>query len=44
MANDVTEILAPFAATLTYDAIPERVKECCKKLLLDALDILRADR
>jgi 2-methylcitrate dehydratase PrpD len=37
MANDVTEMLAQFAATLTYDAIPERVREHCRKLLLDAL-------
>lgn len=37
MAGNVTEILARFAATLTYDDIPERVRECCKNLLLDAL-------
>ena len=35
--NNVTEILARFAASLTYDEIPERVRECCKNLLLDTL-------
>ena len=35
--TNVTEILARFAATLTYDQIPERVRECCKNLLLDTL-------
>lgn len=37
MASQVTEVLARFAATLTYNAIPERVRERCKDLLLDAL-------
>lgn len=37
MASNVTEVLAQFAATLTYDGIPERVRECCKSLLLDTL-------
>jgi 2-methylcitrate dehydratase PrpD len=37
MAGEVTETLAQFAATLTYDRIPERVREHCKDLLLDAL-------
>jgi 2-methylcitrate dehydratase PrpD len=30
-------MLAEFAATLEYDKIPERVRACCKNLLLDAL-------
>ena len=37
MAKEVTQLLAEFAATLSYDAIPERVREHCKNLLLDAL-------
>jgi 2-methylcitrate dehydratase PrpD len=37
MANNVTGILARFAATLTYDEIPEHIREYCKKLLLDTL-------
>jgi 2-methylcitrate dehydratase PrpD len=37
MSNDVTETLARFAATIEYDDIPERTRECCKNLLLDAL-------
>lgn len=37
MAGDVTEVLADFAATLKYDAIPERVREYCKNVLLDTL-------
>jgi len=37
MAEDTTGILAKFAATLTYDQLPERVRECTKGLLLDAL-------
>ena len=37
MAGDVTEVLARFAATLDYGAIPERVKEHCRNMLLDAL-------
>ena len=35
--NNVTEVLARFAATLKYDEIPERVRAYSKKLLLDAL-------
>jgi 2-methylcitrate dehydratase PrpD len=35
--QDVTRILAEFAATLTYDALPERTREHCKNLILDAL-------
>ena len=37
MAGNVTEVLARFAATLKHDEIPERVREHCKDLLLDAL-------
>jgi 2-methylcitrate dehydratase PrpD len=37
MAGDVTQTLARFAATLTYDRIPERTREYCKDVLLDAL-------
>lgn len=37
MANNVTEELARFAATVKYDEIPERVREHCKNLLLDTL-------
>ena len=37
MAGEVTEALARFAATLTYDQIPARVREHCKDLVLDAL-------
>ncbi len=35
--QEATRLLAEFAATLSYDAIPERVREHCKNLLLDAL-------
>ncbi len=35
--REATGSLAKFAATLGYDAIPERVREHCKNLLLDAL-------
>jgi 2-methylcitrate dehydratase PrpD len=34
---ETTQILAKFAATLTYDDLPPRVREHCKNLLLDAL-------
>jgi 2-methylcitrate dehydratase PrpD len=37
MAQDVTQVLAEFAATLRYDDVPQRVREHCKNLLLDAL-------
>ena len=36
-AGEATQVLARFAATLTYDQIPARVREYCKDLLLDAL-------
>lgn len=44
MATDVTQALAHFAATLHYDAIPPRVREHCKSLLLDALACALAGR
>ena len=37
MQGEPTGILAEFAANLDYDAIPERTREFCKGLLLDAL-------
>jgi len=37
MAGDATEVLAGFAAGLQYDDIPERTREYCKIVLLDAL-------
>jgi 2-methylcitrate dehydratase PrpD len=37
MPGEATEVLAQFAASLQYDAIPEGVREQCKNLLLDAL-------
>jgi 2-methylcitrate dehydratase PrpD len=37
MAGDATQTLARFAATLTYDQIPESAREHCKNLLLDAV-------
>jgi 2-methylcitrate dehydratase PrpD len=37
MPSNVTEVLAQFAATVTYDTIPDRVREYCKNLLLDTL-------
>src|SRR5215831_3400596 len=37
MSQEATEVLAGFAASLTYEAIPERVRDYCKELLLDAL-------
>jgi 2-methylcitrate dehydratase PrpD len=37
MAQELTQTLAEFAASLTYDAIPERVREYCKDVLLDTL-------
>jgi 2-methylcitrate dehydratase PrpD len=37
MPAEVTQTLAKFAATLSYDDIPERVREQCKNLLLDTL-------
>jgi 2-methylcitrate dehydratase PrpD len=37
MSREATAVLAEFAASLTYEAIPERVRDCCKDLLLDAL-------
>lgn len=37
MAGDTTGVLANFAATLSYDDIPERVREYTKNVLLDTL-------
>jgi 2-methylcitrate dehydratase PrpD len=37
MSEEATGVLAEFAASLTYEAIPERVRDYCKDLLLDAL-------
>jgi 2-methylcitrate dehydratase PrpD len=37
MAKEATQALAEFAATLSYDDVPERVREHCKNLILDAL-------
>jgi 2-methylcitrate dehydratase PrpD len=37
MPGEATQVLAEFAATLQYDAIPARVREQCKNLLLDTL-------
>src|SRR6266852_5162685 len=37
MSKEATAVLAAFAASLTYEAIPEQVRDCCKDLLLDAL-------
>ena len=37
MPEEATQALAQFAAALTYEQIPDRVKEHCKNLLLDAL-------
>ncbi|MEE8333689.1 MAG: MmgE/PrpD family protein [Alphaproteobacteria bacterium] len=37
MPPEPTQALADFAATLSFDAIPERTREACKDLLLDAL-------
>ena len=42
--TEVTQALASFAAQLKYDAIPPRVREHCKKLLLDALACAVAGR
>jgi 2-methylcitrate dehydratase PrpD len=37
MPGEATQVLAEFAAGLKYEAIPERVREQCKNLLLDTL-------
>src|SRR5512134_90920 len=37
MAGNVTQDLARFAAGLSYDQIPQRAREHCKNLLLDAV-------
>src|SRR5262249_30817957 len=37
MSEDVTELLADFAASLQYDDLPAEVRDHCKNLLLDTL-------
>src|SRR5260370_14510027 len=37
MPEEATQVLAQFASALTYDQLPEEVREHCKNLLLDAL-------
>src|SRR5437763_8902788 len=37
MAGETTAVLAQFASALKYEDIPERTREYCKDLLLDAL-------
>ncbi len=37
MAKEATQTLAEFAAALSYDDIPERAREHCKNLIVDAL-------
>jgi 2-methylcitrate dehydratase PrpD len=37
MADEATQVLAQFAASLGYDDLPPKVREHCKDLLLDAL-------
>src|ERR1700736_3711 len=37
MAEEATQVLADFAATLTYESIPGHVREYCKDILLDTL-------
>ena len=44
MAAEATQALAQFAAALRYDDIPQRVREHCKNLLLDALACAVAGR
>ena len=44
MATEVTQRLAKFAATLRYDDLPDRAREHCKNLLLDALACAVAGR
>jgi 2-methylcitrate dehydratase PrpD len=44
MAVEITQELANFAATLRYDDIPQRVRDHCKNLLMDALACAVAGR
>ena len=37
MSGEATEVLAGFAASLTYDVLPGHVRDTCKNLLLDTL-------
>jgi 2-methylcitrate dehydratase PrpD len=41
---EATQALATFAATLTYEDLPQRVRDHCKNLLLDALACAVAGR
>jgi 2-methylcitrate dehydratase PrpD len=44
MAAEITQTLAQFAAALRYDDLPQRVRDHCKNLLLDALACAVAGR
>ena len=44
MAAETTQTLAEFASSLRYEAIPPRVRDHCKNLLLDALACAVAGR
>jgi 2-methylcitrate dehydratase PrpD len=44
MAVEVTQTLAEFAVTLRFDDVPQRVRDHCKSLLLDALACALAGR
>ena len=44
MAAEATQALAQFAAALRYEDIPQRAREHCKNLLLDALACAVAGR
>jgi 2-methylcitrate dehydratase PrpD len=44
MAVEVTQTLAEFAAKLRFDDVPQRVRDHCKSLLLDALACALAGR
>jgi len=37
MPQEPTQALAAFAASLSYETIPARVREYCKDILLDTL-------
>src|SRR5262249_60468282 len=37
MSGEATQVLAEFAASLHYDALPQAVTEHCKNVLLDTL-------
>jgi 2-methylcitrate dehydratase PrpD len=42
--QELTRTLAEFAATLRYDDLPERSRQHCKNLILDALACAVAGR